>query len=41
MGILKNKAEAKKITFVEEFENLSDSMIYHDEQRIMQILLNL
>jgi two-component system sensor histidine kinase BaeS len=42
MGILQNKADAKNIVLEYEFQNWEDSqLIYHDEQRISQILLNL
>ena len=41
MGILKTKADAKNLTLEHNFESLQDPQIYHDEQRITQILLNL
>ena len=41
MGILKTKADAKNLTFEHNFSNLPEQKTYHDEGRIIQILLNL
>jgi signal transduction histidine kinase len=40
-GILKTKADAKNIILEHNFASLIEPKVYHDEQRITQILLNL
>jgi signal transduction histidine kinase len=41
MSILQQKADSKDISLEHDFSGLTEYEIYHDEQRITQILINL
>jgi signal transduction histidine kinase len=41
MSILQQKADSKVISLEHDFSGLTENEIYHDEQRITQILINL